>query len=100
MNATGWAVYDPGQDAQGTAWAGDREGRWQGAADRRAAWERDRRDARDELRARVWLSADVSWRLRALAARAGLSPNRVLAQLTDRVRIDDNGTLIEPFTPN
>ncbi|SNX88170.1 hypothetical protein SAMN06272735_8606 [Streptomyces sp. TLI_55] len=36
--------------------------RW---AARHAAWRQEQRDARDELRAQVWLSAEVSRRLRA-----------------------------------
>lgn len=47
----------------------------------RAACERERHDARDELWAGPWLSAEVSCLLRALAARAGLRPERVLARL-------------------
>ncbi|MFC8198318.1 hypothetical protein ACFUTV_23415 [Streptomyces sp. NPDC057298] len=60
----------------------------------------EQQDARDELKAQMWLSADVSRRLRAIAARAGLRPEQVLAQLADRVRIDDGGALtVDAFTP-
>ncbi|MEU9268552.1 hypothetical protein AB0E04_24315 [Streptomyces sp. NPDC048251] len=45
------------------------------------------------------LSADVSRRLRALAARAGLRPGHVLAQLADRVDIDDGMVSVERFVP-
>jgi hypothetical protein len=52
------------------------------------------------LKAQVWLSADVSRRLRAIADRSGLRPEQVLAQLADRVRIDEDGALtIDAFTP-
>ncbi|WP_331731018.1 hypothetical protein OG933_45505 (plasmid) [Streptomyces sp. NBC_00016] len=94
------AVYDPAMDSEGTISADDREKRRHGAAVRRAAWELERQGGRDELRAQVWLPADVSRRLRALAARAGLAPEQVLAQLADRVRIDDDGALsVKAFVP-
>ncbi|MDQ0955943.1 cytidylate kinase [Streptomyces phaeochromogenes] len=65
-----------------------------------AAWQMERQDARDELKAQVWLSADVSRRLRVIAARTGLEPEQVLAQLADRVRMDDDGVLaVDAFTP-
>ncbi|MGP4048818.1 hypothetical protein [Streptomyces sp. 2A115] len=65
----------------------------------RAAWEKERQDARDELKAQVWLPADNSRRLRAIAARTGLGPEQ-LAQLADRVRMDDDGALTgDAFTP-
>ncbi|MDQ1041135.1 cytidylate kinase [Streptomyces sp. V3I8] len=44
---------------------------------------------REELKTQVWPSADVSRRLRAIAARTNLSPEQVLAQLAGRVRMDD-----------
>ena len=48
----------------------------------------------------MWLSADVSRRLRAIAACSGLEPEQVLAQLADGVRIDDDGALpVDTFTP-
>jgi hypothetical protein len=98
MSTTGRAVYDPAEDGEGAAWADEREERRQGAALRRAMWKQERQDARDELRARVWLSADVSGQLRAVAAgRAGLSPEQVLAQLADRARVDDAGAVLDPF---
>ncbi|MFF2515762.1 hypothetical protein [Streptomyces sp. NPDC058086] len=40
---------------------------------------RAQQEAKDELRAKVWLPADASRRLRAVAAGAGLSPEQVLA---------------------
>ena len=39
-------------------------------------------------------------RLRVIAARTGLEPEQVLAQLADRVRMDDDGVLaVDSFTP-
>ncbi|AUA17253.1 hypothetical protein GTZ89_26390 [Streptomyces sp. SID8382] len=68
--------------------------------DRHAAWVRERRDAKDELRTQIWLSADTSRRLRAIAARAGLQPEQILAQLADHAQIDKDGTVVvAPFTP-
>ncbi|MCX4561767.1 hypothetical protein OHA02_37025 [Streptomyces phaeochromogenes] len=52
------------------------------------------------MKAQVWLPADVSRRLRAIAAHTGLEPEQVLAQLADRVRMDDDGALtVDAFTP-
>ncbi|MGW2292239.1 hypothetical protein [Streptomyces phaeochromogenes] len=49
----------------------------------------------------MWLPADASHRLRAVAARAGLGPEQVLAQLADRIRTNDDSTLtINAFTPH
>jgi hypothetical protein len=70
-----------------------RDTRREGAIARRAAWERERQDARDELKAQVWLPADPSRRLRAIAARTGLQPEQILAQLADRLRMNDDGAL-------
>ncbi|WP_308403207.1 hypothetical protein [Streptomyces sp. BV286] len=100
MDAQGWPAYSPERDVQGSTWARERDAQRKGALARRAAWEKERQDARDELKAQVWLSADVSRRLRAIAARTGLEPEQVLAQLADQVRMDDDGTLtVDTFTP-
>ncbi|AEM88775.1 hypothetical protein [Streptomyces violaceusniger] len=100
LKASGEQEYNPEQDTQGMAWAQEREARRQGAVDRHAAWMRERRDAKDERRAQVWLSADTSRRLRAIAARAGLQPEQVLAQLAENVRTDEEGAVVvAPFTP-
>ncbi|MEU1940517.1 hypothetical protein ACH49O_41185 [Streptomyces coeruleorubidus] len=101
LQTSGQHKYDPAQDVQGTTWAQEREARRQGAVDRHAAWVTERQEAKDELRAQVWLRADVSRRLRAIAARAGLSAEQVLAQLAQRVQMHDDGTVaVEPFTPS
>lgn len=60
----------------------------------------EQQDARDELKAQLWLSADASRRLRAIATRTGLEPEQILAQLADQVRMNDDGTLtVDTFTP-
>ncbi|MFF5011346.1 hypothetical protein ACFY3G_52325 [Streptomyces phaeochromogenes] len=59
------AALMDGQEAR------ERDARREGALARHTAWEKERQDARDELKAQVWLSADVSRRLRAIAARTG-----------------------------
>lgn len=83
------------------AWAQERDARRQDAVDRHAAWMRERREAKDELRAQVWLSADTSRRLRAIAARASLQPEQILAQLADHARMDEDGAMVvAPFTPH
>ncbi|MGI3223269.1 hypothetical protein ACRJ4B_04140 [Streptomyces sp. GTA36] len=49
----------------------------------------------------MWLPADTSRRLRAMAARTGLEPEQVLAQLAHRVRMNDESTLtVDTFTPH
>ncbi|MET7830730.1 hypothetical protein ABZT23_39485 [Streptomyces sp. NPDC005386] len=76
-----------------------REQRRQDALTRHAGWLAQQRDEQDELRAELWLAADVSRRLRAIAAR-GLSPEQVLAQLAEHARINDRGMMtVEPFLP-
>ncbi|MFI6341193.1 hypothetical protein [Streptomyces sp. NPDC050535] len=100
MDGQGWPVYSPERDVQGSTWAQERDIQRKGALARRAAWQMEQQDARDELKAQVWLNADTSRRLRAIAACAGLSAEQVLTQLADRVRMDDNGTLaVDAFTP-
>ncbi|MEU1276343.1 hypothetical protein [Streptomyces sp. NPDC005799] len=99
MKQEGWPVYTPEQDVQGSTWAREREAQREGAIARRTAWEQQQRDARDELRTQVWLSADVSRRLREICARTGLLPEQVLAQLADQARLSEDGTLTAgPFT--
>ncbi|MFE9687039.1 hypothetical protein [Streptomyces sp. NPDC006285] len=49
----------------------------------------------------VWLSADPSRQLRAIAARTGLQPEQILAQLADQVRMHDTGALtVDAFPPH
>lgn len=79
MDAQDWPVYSPEQDVQGSTWARERDAQREGALTRRAALQRERQDARDELKAQVWLPADASRRLRAIAARTSLDPEQVLA---------------------
>ncbi|MFJ8470047.1 hypothetical protein [Streptomyces swartbergensis] len=51
LETTGQEAYDPAPDAQGTAWAQEREARRQAAVGRHAAWVKERQDAKAELRA-------------------------------------------------
>lgn len=95
-----WPTYSTEQDVQGSTWARERDAQREGALARRAAWQMEQQDARDELKTQVWLPADASRRLRAIAARTGFSPEQVLAQLADQVRMNDDGALtVDTFTP-
>ncbi|MGW0653260.1 hypothetical protein ACWD4T_31455 [Streptomyces umbrinus] len=98
MEASGWQAYAPDQDNDGAAWASEREARRQTALAGHAAWAKEQQDATDELRAQVWLSADVSRRLRAIAAGSRLTPEQVLAELARHAELRDDGTLtVTPF---
>ncbi|MFE9813073.1 hypothetical protein [Streptomyces sp. NPDC005548] len=100
LESQGHATYEPTQDHQGTLWAGEREQRRREALTRQEGWLAQRRDEQDELRTELWLAADVSRRLRAIAAQAGVSPEQVLAQLAESARINDDGMVtVEPFLP-
>lgn len=100
MSEQGWTAYTPEQDVQGSTWERERDARREGALTRHAAWQQERQDARDELRAQVWLPADTSRRLRVICARTGSSPEQILAQLADHARLNDDGILTAgPFTP-
>ncbi|MEU0650550.1 hypothetical protein [Streptomyces umbrinus] len=101
MDDQGWPAYSTEQDVQGSTWARERDAQRKAALARRADWQMEQQDARDELRTQLWLSADVSRRLRAIAAHTGLEPEQILAQLADRVRMNDNGALtVDTFTPH
>ncbi|MYT29117.1 MULTISPECIES: hypothetical protein [unclassified Streptomyces] len=54
---------------------------------------KERQDAKDELRTQVWLPADTSRRLRAIAERAGLRPEQILAQLAEHAVLGDDGAV-------
>ncbi|MFD9584894.1 hypothetical protein ACFWBM_09465 [Streptomyces sp. NPDC059980] len=100
LESEGQATYEPAQDRQGTLWAGEREQRRRDALTRQEGWLAQQRDEQDELRTELWLAADVSQRLRAIAGRAGISPEQVLAQLAEHARINDSGMVtVEPFLP-
>ncbi|MEU2907954.1 hypothetical protein ABZ771_34570 [Streptomyces globisporus] len=100
LTACGAGLYDGDQDETGSAWARERENRRTTALQSHAAWTEQQRQARDELRAELWLSASAGRRIRAAAARAGLTPNEILAQLAERVSVDDDGAVsVAPFTP-
>lgn len=102
LAASGAGLYDGDQDKTGSAWAREREDRRTTALQNHAAWAEQQRQKRDgdELHAEFWVSAPAGRRIRAAAARAGLSPDEMLAQLAERVTVDDDGAVsIAPFTP-
>lgn len=99
MTATGWSVYEPERDAQGSVWAREREERSAGAA--QAAPEERRGEGADELRAEVWLSAASSRLVGVVAGRTGLRPSEVLAQLAERIVVGEDGSVsVSPFIPS
>ncbi|MFD8938560.1 hypothetical protein ACFV0R_25475 [Streptomyces sp. NPDC059578] len=100
MESSGWTVYEPEQDAEGTAWARERENRRAGFLEQQAARQEQLREAKDELRTEVWLTAPAGRRIRALAARAGVSPDQIVAQLAEHAVAGEHGTVSVPaFTP-
>ncbi|MFE1256162.1 hypothetical protein [Streptomyces fungicidicus] len=104
MTATGWSVYEPEQDAQGSVWAREREERLAGAPAAQAAsgargWKEA--EGADELRAEVRLSAASGRLVQTVADRTGLRPSEVLAQLAERIIVGEDGTVsVPPFTPS
>ncbi|MEU4181498.1 hypothetical protein [Streptomyces sp. NPDC026589] len=100
LAASGAGVYDGDLDETGSAWAREREERRTTALRNHAAWTEQQREKRDELCAELWLGAAAGRQIRAAAARAGLTPNEVLAQMAERVTVDDDGAVsVAPFTP-
>ncbi|MFE7572245.1 hypothetical protein ACFU76_35775 [Streptomyces sp. NPDC057539] len=85
--------------AASSAWARQRETRRQTVLGEHAARAQEQREAKEELRADVWLPADVSRRLRAIAARTRITPEQVLTELARHTELHDDGTL-PPFHPN
>ncbi|WP_438270827.1 hypothetical protein [Streptomyces anulatus] len=93
-------VYDGDLDKTGCAWAREREERRTTALRNHAARMQRRQDERDELSAEVRVGAAAGRRVRAVAARTGLTPHEVLAQLAERVSVDDDGAVsVTRFTP-
>ncbi|GGZ92507.1 hypothetical protein ACFOOM_23005 [Streptomyces echinoruber] len=92
LAASGQQTYDPEHDVQGTAWARERSARKEAALARRTAWERERQDARNQMRLQVWLSEDVGRRLAATR----LTPEQVLAHLARHAELHTDGTLTVP----
>ncbi|MFD3679162.1 hypothetical protein [Streptomyces sp. NPDC058613] len=81
-------------------WARERGERRQGVLAGHAAQLARRQDERGELRTELWLSAGSGRLTRAAAARAGLRPLEVLAQLAERVVVGEDGTVsVPPFSP-
>ncbi|MGW7097039.1 hypothetical protein [Streptomyces sp. NPDC054874] len=100
LTASGAGVYDGDLDERGSAWAREREEQRATALRTHAAWREQQREKRDELRAELWLGAAAGRRVRAAAARSGLTPNEILAHLAERVTVDDDGAVsVAPFTP-
>lgn len=100
LAASGAGLYDGDRDETGSAWAREREERRATALRNHAAWTEQQREQRHELRTELWLSAAAGRRIRAAAARAGLTPNEILAQLAERATVDDDGAVsVAPFTP-
>ncbi|MFJ1804463.1 hypothetical protein [Streptomyces sp. NPDC088180] len=100
LAASGAGAYDAEQDETGCAWAREREERRSTALRDHAAGMERRREERDELCAEVWVGAAAGRQVRAAAARTGLTPVEVLAQLVERVSVDDDGAVtVDRFTP-
>ncbi|GAA1923564.1 hypothetical protein GCM10009753_65920 [Streptantibioticus ferralitis] len=101
MEVSGWETYDPERDGRGCAWAAEREARRAQALAEHAAQQERRREAADELRTELWLSAGPSRRLRSAADWAGLTAQDVLAQLAERVVVGEDGMVsVAPFLPS
>ncbi|WP_435240249.1 hypothetical protein [Streptomyces sp. YPW6] len=97
MQASGWDTYKPEQDTEGTLWAQEREVRRAGFLARHAA---HREQATDGLRADILLSARAGRLVRALAARAGLTPDQIVAQIAENAVLSEEGTVSVPsFIP-
>ncbi|MEU0690066.1 hypothetical protein [Streptomyces uncialis] len=100
MESSGWTVYESEQDVEGTAWAQECEAHRAGFLEQQAAHQARRRDEKDKLRAEVWLTAPAGRRIRTLAARAGVCPDRVVAQLAEHAVLGEDGMVSVPdFTP-
>jgi hypothetical protein len=101
MAKAGWDVYQPERDIQGSEWAREREARREKALAARAAYEERRREEADGVRAQLWLTAGPSRLVHAAAARVGLRPAEVLAQLAERIVVSEDGTVsVPPFMPS
>ncbi|MET9671035.1 hypothetical protein ABZY19_37885 [Streptomyces sp. NPDC006475] len=95
VEAAGWDSYMPERDAKSVKWDEERRNRRDGAFGVR------RQERRDELRAELRLSAVCGRRVRAVAERAGLQPDELLAQLVDRIAVGEDGSVsVSPFTPS
>ncbi|MEU6996640.1 hypothetical protein ABZ953_39065 [Streptomyces sp. NPDC046465] len=97
---SGAGLYEPGNDAEGSAWAQERAERRERALAGHAEVRRREQERREELRAQVWLSASVSRRLRAVAGQAGVSPELLLAQLAEHVESVGGAVSVPSFVPS
>lgn len=101
MVASGWEVYEPDRDVEGSRWVLEREELRRAAVQARAEFEARRRESVVEVRAELWLGAGPSRRVRAAAQRVGLRPAEILAQLAERVVVEEDGTVsVPPFMPS
>ncbi|MER7990355.1 hypothetical protein ABTY53_32945 [Streptomyces noursei] len=101
MEASGWSVYEPERDSTGSVWAAERAVRRERALAAHAAHVERRHAAADEVQAKVWGAAGPGRLLRQAAARAGLTPSEVLAQLAGRVVVgEDCAVSVAPFIPS
>ncbi|MER7981347.1 hypothetical protein [Streptomyces sp. NPDC095817] len=76
---------------------GEREQRRRDALTRQERWLAQQQD---ELRPELRLAADVRRRLRAVAGRAGISPEQGRAQFAEHARMNDDGMVrVDPFLP-
>lgn len=100
MLQAGWGAYGPERDTQGSMWDQDRAERRENALAGAAALQARRREAAEELRVELWLSAAPSRLVRAVAGRTGLQPGQVLAQLAERIVVSEDGSVsVPPFAP-
>ncbi|MER7050043.1 hypothetical protein [Streptomyces jumonjinensis] len=100
METSGWKTYEPEQDAEGSARARERETQRTAFIASQTAHQERLREAKDELRAEAWLSAPAGRRIRALAARARLTPDQIVAQLAEHAVVGEDSTVSVPaFTP-
>lgn len=101
MVASDWEVYEPERDVEGSRCALEREELRRAAVQARAEFEARRRESVVEVRAELWLGAGPSRRVRAAAQRVGLRPAEILAQLAERVVVEEDGTVsVPPFMPS
>ncbi|SBV07681.1 hypothetical protein YW3DRAFT_03671 [Streptomyces sp. MnatMP-M77] len=93
LAATGADVCNAALDKTGSTWAWERAERHARVLRERAAWAERQREKGDELHAELWLGSAAGRRVRA-------TPNEVLAQLAERVSVDDGRAVsVAPFTP-
>ncbi|WP_319354469.1 hypothetical protein [Streptomyces sp. ME01-18a] len=94
VEAAGRDAYMPERDAKSVKWDEECRDRPDGAIGTQ------RRERGNEVRTELGLPPACNRRVRAVAERAGLRPDELLAQLVDRVVVGDDGSVsVSPFTP-